>query len=100
MTEPETDNQPIDQQEKTPVAHPERPPIKENNPPGPPEFRSPIIAERQVGRFEFLYRRPPVSARVARVFVTSSGRRMVYGPDNQPTTGELLWSGIRAMYDV
>jgi len=32
--------------------------------------------------------------------VTSSGRQLVYGPDKQPTTGELLWSGVRAVYEV
>ena len=36
-----------------------------------PEFRNPIVNERQVSRFEFLYRRPPVSAQVARVFVSA-----------------------------
>jgi len=34
------------------------------------------------------------------VAVTSSGRQVVYGADKQPTTGELLWSGVRAVYEV
>lgn len=63
-------------------------------------IRCPIIEERKVGRFEFLYRRPAVSARVARVFVTSSGRCVEYRPDKQPTTGELVWGGIRTVYEV
>jgi hypothetical protein len=66
----------------------------------PPEFRSPIVGERQVGRFEFLYRRLPVSARMARVLVSSSGQCVEYRPDRQPTTGELLWGGTRMVYDV
>ncbi len=65
-----------------------------------PEFRNPIVNERQVSRFEFLYRRPPVSAQVARVFVSSSGHAVEYPPDKQPTTGELLWGGARTMYDI
>lgn len=68
--------------------------------PKPLDFRNPITAERQVTRLEFLYRRPPVCARTARVFVTSSGRCVEYRPEKQPTTGELLFSGVRTMYDV
>jgi hypothetical protein len=96
MTQPEPEQQP--------AAEPEQPePVKKAEPqppPGPPEVRSPIVGERQVGRFEFLYRRLPVTARLARVLVTSSGRRVVYGPGKQPTTGELLWGGVRMVYDV
>lgn len=65
-----------------------------------PRSRGPIVGERDVGRFEFLYRRLPTSARVAHVLVTNSGRQAVYGPDKHPTTGELLWSGARTVYEV
>ncbi|MBB5850197.1 hypothetical protein ACFQ05_23590 [Amycolatopsis umgeniensis] len=61
---------------------------------------SPIISERRIKRFEFLYRRLPVTGRVAHVLVTSAGRRVVCRPEKHPTTGELLWSGYRMAYDV
>ncbi|MBN6042026.1 hypothetical protein [Amycolatopsis sp. 195334CR] len=61
---------------------------------------APISKERHLRRFEFLFRRPPVRAWVARVFVLSTGELRVFAPDEQPTTGELLWSGYRTMYDV
>ncbi|WP_158891107.1 hypothetical protein [Amycolatopsis anabasis] len=61
---------------------------------------APIVGEHHVGRFEFFYRRPPVKAWTARVFVQASGRCLVFMPDRQPTTRELLWSGIRTMYEI
>lgn len=64
------------------------------------EIRSPIIGERRIKPFEFLFRRLPVTSRVAHVLVTSAGRRKVCGPEEQPTTGELLWGGYRMAYDV
>jgi hypothetical protein len=96
---------------KQPAAQPQKPqkpqqpeapekPDKPQSRPRPPQSRGPIVGERDVRRFEFLYRRLPASARVARVLVTSSGRQVVYRPDKQPTTGELLWSGARAVYEV
>jgi hypothetical protein len=75
-------------------------PEKPQSRPRPPQSRGPIVGERDVGRFEFLYRRLPTSAHVAHVLVTNSGRRVVCQPDKHPTTGELLWSGARTVYEV
>lgn len=65
-----------------------------------PEFLNPVISEREVGRLELLYRRLSVSPRIARVLATSSGRCTEYRPDKQPTFGELIWGGVRTIYDV
>src|SRR5205823_4117968 len=85
-------------------ALPERPkPEKEKSPRARAErreVRSPITGEHRIKRFEFLYRRLPVTGRVAHVLVTSAGRRKVCWPQEQPTTGELLWGGYCMAYDV
>lgn len=67
---------------------------------GPSPAFNPIIAERPVRRFEFLHRRPQVQARVALVLVTARGVPYVFTPDQQPTMGELIWKGARALYEV
>ncbi|HEX6343846.1 hypothetical protein [Umezawaea sp.] len=56
--------------------------------------------ELHVKRFELLYRRLPVGARVARVFVTRSGNCLTYPAAGQPTTGELVWNKVRTVYEV
>jgi hypothetical protein len=86
--------------EASPGNAPAKAPVKQPARPRKVEVRSPIVGERHVGRFELLYRRPPTSARIAWVFVTSSGRCIGYPPNLPPTTGELLWSGARTMYEV
>lgn len=95
MNQPDPDRQPIAEPQK-----PDRPQLRPRSRPRPPRFRGPIVGERDVRRFELLYHRLPASARVARVFATSSGHQIVYWPDKQPTMGELLWSGIRTVYEV
>ncbi|MDQ2589135.1 hypothetical protein [Saccharothrix yanglingensis] len=65
-----------------------------------PDFGSPIVDELHVKRFELLYRRLPVGARVARVFVTRSGNCLTYPATGQPTTGELVWNKVRTVYEV
>jgi hypothetical protein len=64
-----------------------------------PSF-SPILSEHSVGRFEFLHRRPTVSTRIALVFGTLRKGYVVFGPGRPPTLGELLWTGIRTVYEV
>lgn len=66
----------------------------------PPDFGSPIVNERHLNWFELLYRRLPVGARIARVFVTRSGKRLTYPATEQPTTGELVWNKVRTVYEV
>jgi hypothetical protein len=61
---------------------------------------SPIVDEKRLGRFEHLYRRMHISARLAHVFVTRAGECVVFPPSRQPTTGQLVWSGFRTMYAV
>lgn len=100
-----------DPPKQQPTAEPQKPqkpespeePEKLDKPaPQPParQARGPITSERDVRRFEFLYRRLPTSARIAHVLVTSPGRHLVHWPDKQPTIGELLWSGIRTVYEI
>lgn len=61
---------------------------------------TPILGVHQLGRFRILHRRPPVRPWVARVFMLGNGRLVEFGRDKQPTTGELLWGGYRALYEV
>ncbi|MCG8927560.1 hypothetical protein [Lentzea sp. CC55] len=65
-----------------------------------PDFGSPIVSERHLSWLELLYRRLPVGARTARVFVTRSGRCLTYPTTEQPTTGELVWNKVRTVYEV
>lgn len=65
-----------------------------------PDFGSPIVHERHLSRFELLYRRLPVGARIARVFITRSGRYLTYPATEQPTTGELVWNRVRTVCEV
>jgi hypothetical protein len=60
----------------------------------------PIVGEHHFGRFHILHRKAPVRPWVARVFMLANGRLVVFGKDKQPTTGELLWGGYRALYEV
>lgn len=66
----------------------------------PGDISGPVVAEQQIGWWEPLRGRLPVDARTARVFVTRSGRNIVFPPDRQPTVGELLWQGVRRVYEV
>ena len=61
---------------------------------------APIVGEHHFGRFHFLHRRAPSRPWVARVFVLANGRLVVFDRDKQPTTGELLWGGYRALFEV
>jgi hypothetical protein len=61
---------------------------------------APIVGEHHVGRFHFLHRRALSRPWVARVFVLANGSLVVFGRDKQPTTGELLWGGYRALFEV
>jgi hypothetical protein len=61
---------------------------------------APIAGEHHLGRFHFLHHRAPSRPWVARVFVLANGRLVVFGRDKQPTTGELLWGGYRALFEV
>jgi hypothetical protein len=61
---------------------------------------NPIAGEYRVGRFDFLHRRIPARPWVAKVFVHTSGRLVEFPRQQQPTVGELLWGGFRAVYEV
>jgi hypothetical protein len=61
---------------------------------------APIVGEHHLGRFHFLHRRAPSRPWVARVFMRANGRLAVFDRDKQPTTGELLWGGYRALFEV
>lgn len=61
---------------------------------------APIVGEHHFGRFHILHRKTPSRPWVARVFVLGNGRLVEFGRDKQPTTGELLWGGYRALFEV
>ncbi|MFJ8962119.1 hypothetical protein ACIRG5_22290 [Lentzea sp. NPDC102401] len=97
---PDSEEVPAQTEHRPPVAEQtkdrERPPV----PVAGPDFGSPVVDELHVRRFELLYRRLPVGAQVARVFVTRSGACLTYPATEQPTTGELVWKNIRTVYEV
>jgi len=61
---------------------------------------APIADHRHFGRLEFVRRRLPAKPWVARVFVKATGELVGFDRDKQPTTGELVWSGFRSVYEV
>jgi hypothetical protein len=82
-------------------------PKTDEKPPRAEEIRTvdgssyrPIVAEHHFGRFRVLHRRASMRPWVARVFVLGNGRVVELGRDRQPTTGELLWGGYRALFEV
>jgi hypothetical protein len=76
------------------------PPQSERDDAASAESFNPIVGQKDVRRFEFLHGRPPVSASVTLVFSTLRKGLLEFPPERVPTTGELLWSGIRRMYEV
>lgn len=70
----------------------------------PPRSFNPIVGYYPVRRFGFLHRRPPVDPTIALVFATLRKGLVEFGPKSKkaaaPTMGELLWSGIRTVYEV
>ncbi|CAM3354406.1 hypothetical protein KIPE111705_04340 [Kibdelosporangium persicum] len=66
----------------------------------PREITGPIVDEHRIKWFEFLFWRPPIDANIAQVCMKQSGAYVEYGPERQRTTGELLFSGIRTVYNV
>jgi hypothetical protein len=93
-----------------PPAETEKSPEQESNEPPPrveEEIRTiagskyaPIVAEHHFGRFRVLHRKTSVWPWVAKVFILGNGRVVEFGRDKQPTTGELLWGGYRALFEV
>ncbi|AHI01026.1 hypothetical protein [Kutzneria albida] len=65
-----------------------------------PSYYTPILSDRPVGRLELLVGMPPVSSRVARVFVLDSGELVEHSVRHQPTTRELLRHRFRTLYEV
>jgi hypothetical protein len=61
---------------------------------------APIVGEHHFGKFDILRRRKPVRPWVASVFVRVGGQLAVFARDKQPTIGELLWGGYRALFEV
>lgn len=61
---------------------------------------APIVGVHHFGRFRILHRRTPVRPWVAQVYVLGNGRIVGFRRDEQPTTGELLWGGYRALFEV
>lgn len=68
--------------------------------PGPSPSFNPIADHYSVKRFEFLHRRPAVDANIALVFATLRKGLVDFVPGRVPTLGELLWSGIRTVYEI
>lgn len=61
---------------------------------------APIIAAERVSRLGFARKRAIHRPWVARVFVKGDGSLDAFAWPAQPTTGELVWGGYRAVYDV
>lgn len=61
---------------------------------------TPIVDEQHFGRFRIMHRKTHMRPWVARVYVLGNGRIVEFGRDTQPTVGELLWGGYRAMFEV
>jgi hypothetical protein len=61
---------------------------------------TPIVNEHHFGRLHVMHRKTHMRPWVARVFVLGNGRIVEFGRDKQPTAGELLWGGYRAMFEV
>ncbi len=88
-----------------PPSEPEDPPrpaaAHEPKPiPDPRASFNPVIVQHSVRRFEFLHRRPAIEADVALVFATVRKGLKEFRPGHVPTMGELLWSGIRTVYEI
>ncbi|MEU6488173.1 hypothetical protein [Streptomyces sp. NPDC046887] len=60
----------------------------------------PVHNVHPLGRFHFVSQRPPSSADLALVFLTSAGRPRAYLPQQQPTRGELVSGNYRTLYEV
>jgi len=75
-----------------------KPPTKVSQEPA--EFGGPIVGGRSVTWLDLLAWRLPVDGRRAMVCLTRSGRTLVFPPDVQPTTGELLWKRVRQVYEI
>jgi hypothetical protein len=59
-----------------------------------------IVTESRFGPLDVLHRPPPVRAHVALVLLNVRGRYEVVPPYARPTPGELVWKGIRTVYEV
>lgn len=60
----------------------------------------PIVSERQLSRAAALTHPPKTRANLGLVLVTSRGEFIGYGPDKQPTLGELMWKGPGTLYEI
>jgi len=70
------------------------------NPQSADESFRPILSEQVLRRFSALSSRPNVSARVALVVIGAKGTPRVFGPQQRPTVGELVWGGAGTLYEV
>lgn len=66
----------------------------------PRETRGPLVGDHRLGWWDTTRVRSFIDARTARVFVTRSGQRLLFGVDAQPTVGELVWRRVVRVYEV
>ncbi|MFJ5985248.1 hypothetical protein [Lentzea sp. NPDC092896] len=60
----------------------------------------PILGDCRLGKWDALRGRMPADARTARVFVTSSGKRLFFAPDQQPPGRKLVAQRVCHVYEV
>ncbi|MCS7484565.1 hypothetical protein ACFFQW_48430 [Umezawaea endophytica] len=60
----------------------------------------PILGDCPLGRWDALRGRMPADARTARLFVTSSGKRLLFPPDQQPPARKLMAQRVCHVYEI
>ncbi|WP_330277092.1 hypothetical protein OG205_16325 [Lentzea sp. NBC_00516] len=66
----------------------------------PRDIAGPILGDCRLGKWDALRGRMPADARTARVFVTTSGRRLFFAPDQQPSGRRLIAQRVCHVYEV
>ncbi|MEU7478156.1 hypothetical protein AB0A63_19385 [Lentzea sp. NPDC042327] len=66
----------------------------------PREITGPILGDCPLGRWDALRGQLPADGRTARLFVTASGRRLWFPPDQQPTARVLMRQRVCHVYEI
>ncbi|GGM70208.1 hypothetical protein GCM10011609_02360 [Lentzea pudingi] len=66
----------------------------------PREVVGPILGDCSLGKWDALRGRMPADARTARLFVTSTGKRLFFAPDQQPSAGRLIRQRVCHVYEI
>lgn len=66
----------------------------------PRQIVGPILGDCALGKWDALRGRLPADARTARLFVTSSGKRLWFPPDRQPPARQLMAQRVCHVYEI